>query len=380
MQISRRRFARAKKGTTKFQATFRGVQTRRLLAAIKVETYFRKCRANRAFKMLRRASIALQCKIRVSMAKKVVAGLKGEQKNIGKLQENNERLKMEMNSLKAMLAAQAKEGASNAAHSNELKLKQEEITKLENRIAELEAQLSEQKALVVKLEVDMQKQREQAAHDLANAAHRRQRSAGPHSPKHSKAATVDPGATPQMPLPPSDYVSPDVLAKHKKKLSKLEKNLRAEKKLRQEADGEIIKLRAALNGVQLSEAEIKDLLSKKQEETKTTVRTGETPEIAGAEPEQPKSSLARAMEGISSTFGGGEKPKEKPKMSMDYLLPKIRRGSKAQESNEDTVVVGWKADVKSRKQREEVLRDDVHRFESHMKGFVHSLEDGVDKR
>jgi hypothetical protein len=113
--------------------------------------------------------------------------------------------------------------------------------------------------------------------------------------------------------------------------------------------------------------------------------SGETPEIAGVEkeePVQPKSSLARAMEGISSTFGGGEDKREKERKQnfsvlADNLLPKIRRGVKGEEK-EDTVVVGWKADVRSRKQKEEVLRDEVHRFESQMKGFVHSLEDGVD--
>ena len=113
-------------------------------------------------------------------------------------------------------------------------------------------------------------------------------------------------------------------------------------------------------------------------------RSGETPEIAGGEKEEPvqKSSLARAMEGISSTFGGGEEKKEKEtkqsfSVMADNLLPKIRRGFKGEEK-EDTVVVGWKNDVKSRKQKEEVLRDEVHRFESSMKGFVHSLEEGVD--
>jgi len=106
-------------------------------------------------------------------------------------------------------------------------------------------------------------------------------------------------------------------------------------------------------------------------------RSGDAPEIAGKEPLQQKSSLARAMEGISSTFGGGDKSKDK-KASSDHLMPKIRRGGKGEEKKEDTVVVGWKADVRSRKQREEVLRDEVHRFESQMKGSVHSLEEGVD--
>ena len=274
MQISRRRFVRAKKGTTKFQAAFRGVQLRRLLAAIKVETYYRKYRANRAFKMLKSALIALQCKIRVKIAKKFVGSLKGEQKNIGKLQENNERLKMEMNSLKAMLAAQAKEDASSVAHIFELKEKQDEITRLENRVAELETQYAEQKAIIEKLEADMKNQHEQAAQELANVVHRQKRFAAPHSPKRSgtAAVSVEPSVSLQMPMPPSDYVSPDVLAKHKNKLSNLERQLRAEKKLREDADGEVIKLRAAVNGVQLTEAEINDLLSKKQEEAKASLR------------------------------------------------------------------------------------------------------------
>jgi hypothetical protein len=94
-------------------------------------------------------------------------------------------------------------------------------------------------------------------------------------------------------------------------------------------------------------------------------RRGETPEIAGEEKEEraaPKSSLARAMEGISSTFGGGGEEKkekdEKPRFSIvaDNLLPKIRRGLMGEEEKEDAVVVGWRADVRSRKEREEVLR------------------------
>lgn len=95
-----------------------------------------------------------------------------------------------------------------------------------------------------------------------------------------------------------------------------------------------------------------------------SIRRRETPEIAGEEKEEPapKSSLARAMEGISSTFGGsgGEEKKEKdekPRFSIvaDNLLPKIRRGLLGEEK-EDAVVVGWRADVRSRKEREEVLR------------------------
>eukprot|EP00751_Fragilariopsis_kerguelensis_P003632 CAMPEP_0170814840 /NCGR_PEP_ID=MMETSP0733-20121128/37986_1 /TAXON_ID=186038 /ORGANISM="Fragilariopsis kerguelensis, Strain L26-C5" /LENGTH=1580 /DNA_ID=CAMNT_0011173051 /DNA_START=245 /DNA_END=4987 /DNA_ORIENTATION=+ len=392
MQISRRRYNRAKRGTIKFQAVFRGVTIRRLLAATKLETFYRKYRRRKDFTMLRSAVIALQCKIRVNIAKKEVKGMVGEQKNIGKLQENNERLKMEMNSLKAMLAAQAKEDASNIAHSSELESKEKEISKLEKRVVELETQLANEKVIIAKLETDLKNQKEQTAEATSSVGpHRRQRSSGPLSPKKMAAVNaVDPSSVVslQMPNISSNHVSPDVLAKHKHKLSQLKEELQAERMLRREADGEIIKLRAAINGVQLNESEVNDLLAQKLQEAsgpKESLRSGNTPQIAGVKKEestQPKSSLARAMEGISSTFGGGEEKKEKEKrpnfsIMADNLLPKIRRGIKGEEKG-DTIVVGWKADVKSRKQREEVLRDEVHRFESNMKGFVHSLEDGVD--
>ena len=266
MQISRRKFARARKGTCQLQAAFRGVQTRRLLAAIKITTFYRKYRAERAFKMLKSAILALQCKIRVIMAKKVINTLKGEQKNIGKLRQNNERLKMEMNSLKAMLAAQAKQGASNAAHEAELKAKQDEISKLEHRVAELEAQLAKEKHIIEKLEKDLENQKEQAAKQLASVGLPRSRPSSPK--KESTVMTIDPAAASalQMPNMPANYVSPEVVAKHKKHLSRLEQMLRVEKKARRDADCEVIKLRAAVNGVQLTDAEVKDLLIQKQKE------------------------------------------------------------------------------------------------------------------
>merc|ERR1712107_798227 len=108
-----------------------------------------------------------------------------------------------------------------------------------------------------KLEKELQTQKEQAAKDLASVGHHRRQRSVQLSPSRSSHAptTVDPSAVSglEMPMPPSDYVSPDVLAKHKRNLSKLEQQLRAEKKLRRDADGEVIKLRAAINGVELSE-------------------------------------------------------------------------------------------------------------------------------
>lgn len=58
-------------------------------------------------------------------------------------------------------------------------------------------------------------------------------------------------------------------------------------------------------------------------------------------------------------------------------MPKVRRGI-VEEQKEDGVVLGWKADIKSRKDREQALLDDVNRFESQMPKYVHHLEEGVD--
>jgi predicted RNase H-like nuclease (RuvC/YqgF family) len=96
---------------------------------------------------------------RVKIAKTELKGLMGEQKDIGKLRDNNERLKQEMQSLKAMLNAQAKEGAASAAHAKELEAKEKEIGSLAKRVTELEKQLATEQALIEKLEADLKAQK-----------------------------------------------------------------------------------------------------------------------------------------------------------------------------------------------------------------------------
>lgn len=58
----------------------------------------------------------------------------------------------------------------------------------------------------------------------------------------------------------------------------------------------------------------------------------------------------------------------------------IRRGLAGNLEHEvdDVVAVGWKVEVRTRRDREEGLRDEVHRFEAKMKKFMHLLEEGVD--
>ena len=255
MQISRRKYNRARKGTIGWQSLIRGRMCRRTLALVKIQKFRRMVKPRQHFRMLRSAVIALQCAIRVKMARKVLKGLQGEQKDIGKLKHNNEALKKEMQSLKAMLAAQAKEGASNAAHEKELEAKQAEIIKLEKRVAELEKQLAAEKEIIEKLEADLAAEKAKVP------------ASDPTFSPVGERTTADPDATNlQMPSLPSNYVSPEIVAKHRRHLGRLEEELKAERNLRREADGEIIKLRAAINGVELNDSEVNALLAQKLSE------------------------------------------------------------------------------------------------------------------
>jgi HPt (histidine-containing phosphotransfer) domain-containing protein len=205
--------------------------------------------------------------------------LMGEQKDIGKLKENNDKLKMEMQSLKAMLAAQAKEGATSLAHTKEMESKQAEITMLEKRVAELEKQLAAEKSVIEKLEADMHTQNQRSLEPGSPRSPRgqhRKTSSG-----HRISPAIAPSYAPDtdmshlaIPSLPSNYVSPELVAQHKSNVAKLEDELKAERKLRRQADGEVIKLRAAINGVELGAEDIDALLATKLE---TTPKRAEKP-------------------------------------------------------------------------------------------------------
>lgn len=268
MLIAWRTFNRAKKGTIRYQALARGYNARRVLAGIKVQKYYRMHTAHTKFTMLKAAILALQCAARTRTARKYFNELKKEQKDVGKLKQNNERLKEEMASLRAMLAAQAKESAAGAEHQRELQEKENRIATLEKRIVEIEKELAAAKKLVEQLESNLARQKEDAVQDKDQIqqlrSHRYRQSMDSPISKHSrKTSSGGSGALP-VPLPdgsPSDYVSPEALAQHRAKVAILEEELEEERRLRRAADGEIIKLRAAINGVKLNEDDVKALLA-----------------------------------------------------------------------------------------------------------------------
>lgn len=267
MLIAWRKFNRAKRGTIRYQALVRGYNLRRQLASAEVQRCYRRYIARKHFAQLKSAVLTLQCRKRVRDAKSVLDELKKEQKDVGKLKGMNEKLKQDMASLRAMLAAQAKESAASDQHTKELAEKQKEIDNLEKRIADLEKELADAKSLATQLESDLAAQKKISAQDQDKIHHlqkRRNHSArnleASDSPRsHRRRPSTD--GSGGMPSIPSDYISPDILAEHLARVAKLEEELENERQLRREADGEIIKMRAAVNGVRLDEEMVNDLLS-----------------------------------------------------------------------------------------------------------------------
>ena len=267
MLLVKRRYVTARDGMIKYQALARGYNLRKLLAVVKVQTHHRMFKRATAYRKLKSATIALQCRIRCIKAKKVLAGLQGEQKDIGKLRENNEALKMEMASLKAMLSAQAASSANKEENQKELAEKEKRIAELEKRVAELEKQIEKERATVAKLEKDMEfakiesdkqimllKQRQTTVTKVVEV---------PRSPKVQKSQLEV--VKPQEHSNSVENVNPAVIEQHLIAIERLETALEAEKRSHSEANAEIIKLRAAMNGVNIDPEAIKAIQSTPKE-------------------------------------------------------------------------------------------------------------------
>lgn len=274
MLLVRNRYITMLNGTVKYQAHFRGYSCRRLLATNKIQTHYRMYKCAHAYRILKSATIAVQCKARQRKAQKILAELVGEQKNIGKLKENNEALKLEMASLKAMLAAQAQNSSNKKENMKELVEKQKEIEKLEKRVAELEKLLEEEKAHVERLQKDMAKAQENAEKKILSLQQQESsrrtstsmRNVGgvtpPHSPVPFKKAVRSPSKTTHLAATDenSQMVDSAFITQHLEEIARLERELEIEKRARREAGGEIIKLRAEISGVELGDSEVKALI------------------------------------------------------------------------------------------------------------------------
>lgn len=258
MQISRRKYNRARRGSVRLQAQFRGRTVRKVNAATKIQSFRRMSVSNSAYRKLKSATIALQCCARRDAAKKVFDEIKRAQKDMGKLKEHNEKLKMEMASLKAMLQAQAASDAGKAESEKAIAEKQKEIDRLEARIAELEAALEQEKENVKKLENDINVQKtsnKRLAEDLEyqkGLVAKGSSSPAPPQRKHSRgsslaqAAAAAPAEQVAEAVVVGHTITPEALAMHRAEVARLEEQLEEERRMSRAARIEVKNLRAAI--------------------------------------------------------------------------------------------------------------------------------------
>jgi len=417
MLLQYRRYSKLRNGTILFQAVYYGWCLRRNLAALKIQTNFRMSVLCKKHNNFCSAVISWQCAYRRNCAMRILADLKKEQKDVGKLKKNNDLLKAEMASLKAMLAAAAREDVNDAAHKKEIVEKEELISSLEKKVAELEEDLGKEKSTVKSLKQEMIILKEETKKQFNNI-------------KSSFSPPVSPVPRQKgvfMSNVNGITASPAVLSQHLSEIAALQRELDSEKLKRRDADGEVIKLRAAMNGIKLKDSDVQSLLPPVEEETQKSMEqqissTAEEdphvsklpPEITGAEKQEVQTIKTEKKDDkkdnkmkevkerrhssvtpeVASTLGklGLKHPatteEDKPKTPnilkrpSDYF-PLIRRGflgdtsENPEEEEEEVLTVGWKRDFANRKEREQSLRDDVRRFMIRMKRFYPSLEEGV---
>jgi myosin-5 len=247
MQINRRKYNKARAGTIRLQAQYRGRNTRKVNAATKIQSYYRMHVQSKSYKKLKSAIIALQCCVRRGIAKKVFEQVKREAKDMGKVKEHNEKLKAEMASLKAMLQAQAANDAGREKSEKAIKEKQAEIDRLEARIAQLEAALAKEKENVQKLENDLAAQKEGNRRLTADLQYQKEKVASTQTPKHRKQAS---GSAKAQQLAEAVVIgatlSSEDLAQHHAEVARLEEELEEERKMSRAMRTQIKNLRASM--------------------------------------------------------------------------------------------------------------------------------------
>jgi len=360
-------------GTVRLQAQYRGRTVRKTKAATRIQSYRRMYNLKTTYRSLKSATIALQCCVRRAIAKGVLGELKAAQKDMGKMKEANEQLKMEMASLKAMLQAKAASSAGKTESDKAIAEKQKEIDALEARITALEAELEQEKENVKKAENALNVQKENnrlISQDLKYQKDLLAQQDTPQSPLHHRKSRMS--RSNSIPAPPSPAapvvdavvvghsITPEALAQHRAEVARLEEQLEAERKRNLVARKEVKGLRAvmAAKGVMdvTTHTEISDNFS----------------EISGSEID-----TDAVPEEVGMRAPTKDKVSDSHKVPVSDYFPMIKRGFE-EDAVPETVSSGQKRDVTSRKDREHHLCDEARLFETKVKKFYPLLEEGVD--
>ncbi|CAM9878408.1 unnamed protein product, partial [Hapterophycus canaliculatus] len=110
---------------------------RRQHRSTKIQSWYRMLAPWRAYRRLRSATVALQCRTRQKIAYAELKDLRIKAKDVGKLKRDNERLKAELRQAASRAAAASDERVRNA---NSLR---DEVRRLNARVAELEVEVVE---------------------------------------------------------------------------------------------------------------------------------------------------------------------------------------------------------------------------------------------
>jgi len=260
MQINRRKYNCSRRGTVRLQAQYRGRTVRKVNAATKIQALRRMQVSYVAYIKLKSATIALQCCLRRMEAKKVFDEIKRAQKDMGKIKEHNEKLKMEMASLKAMLQAQASSKAGKAESDYAIAEKQKEIDVLEARIKKLESELSAEKENVKRLEDDLNVQKGNNQKLSQDLQHQKEMAPSqvPSTPrKQSRAPSGASSVATPVKVQEAEKVvgavvvghtiTPEALAQHRAEVARLEEQLEEERRMSRMARIEVKNLRNAIS-------------------------------------------------------------------------------------------------------------------------------------
>jgi myosin-5 len=179
MFSAQQKFLRFKYSLIKLQASFRKVkavrfyrQIRRFRAAVKLQSFYRSKLSQRRYLRFRWGVVILQNRLRKTRSIKLLKKLKIEAKDLGKLQQNNENLKKEIDEIKLKAAQERerlREDAEHRAKELAAKLKQEEEEKSRVIMAQLTAKLEAEQKLREEAEVKLKEAAAAAAAAAASA-------------------------------------------------------------------------------------------------------------------------------------------------------------------------------------------------------------------
>ena len=234
MLAARRRFLQLVRGCTLFQQRLRRFVARKVTSAVRIQTYWRMWWRCGIYYGLLKCVIVMQSRCRKFIARRQFKVIKSEQRDVGKLQEEKERLRSEMGALKAMLKSQAKSERKVAAGGGREKVLVDELAVWKGKCNELEKENLRLKGELARSKMESVAVLQPLSPSRTRSADSGNRSpTSPRSPKRAAAETTI------------------MIAKLESELQEQREVVRSERTKRRLGEAEVIKIRAKLQGVEV---------------------------------------------------------------------------------------------------------------------------------